>query len=152
MILVGTGAAALSQAWIGEHVALYFVGWIGLLTGSALVLSGCLAHAISDATSRGAAPPQRTSGRRRRQTPVEEHKSVVPLLGELLVHKYEVITQQQLNRALEQQLREHKSKPCLGVVLVGMGLVTPAQLQQALEDQRWHSHDRDEAEAQEISL
>jgi hypothetical protein len=55
-------------------------------------------------------------------------------LGELLVYRYQLITEDQRDAALTQQ-RESVGKRRLGEVLVEIGLVTQAQLQEALDYQ-----------------
>jgi hypothetical protein len=55
-------------------------------------------------------------------------------LGELLVRRYQLITKDQLDAARARQ-RESPPGRTLGEVLVEMGLVTQAQLQEALDYQ-----------------
>jgi hypothetical protein len=57
------------------------------------------------------------------------------LLGELLVHHYRLITEEQLETALRRQRATHH---LLGEILVEMGLITNHQLRIALEFQRVH--------------
>jgi len=61
------------------------------------------------------------------------------LLGELLVYRYRLITKEQRTLALERQ-REPARGRRLGEVLMGMGLVTPSQLEEALD---YQLHERD---------
>jgi hypothetical protein len=64
----------------------------------------------------------------------------LPLLGEILIHKYHLITERDLRRALALQVQSGRR---LGQVLVEMGLLTHDDLERALEDQLsygdpWH--------------
>ena len=59
-----------------------------------------------------------------------------PLLGELLVEKYNLVTRQDLERALAAQ---RGTTQRLGEILIELGLMTQAQLEIVLKDQRsWH--------------
>ena len=60
----------------------------------------------------------------------------VPMLGALLVYKYQALTEEQLEHALEQQRKEGKNRRRLGEILLDMGLVSSAELRKALEYQR----------------
>lgn len=56
------------------------------------------------------------------------------LLGELLVYRYQVITKDQRAEALARQQVADRGRH-LGEILMGMGLVTEAQLREALDYQ-----------------
>jgi len=56
-----------------------------------------------------------------------------PRLGELLVHKYKLITEEQLSQALS---RQRVTRQKLGEILVQMGVVSSSQVAIALADQR----------------
>ncbi len=60
-----------------------------------------------------------------------------PLLGELLVFKYRLISVRTLERALE---RQHRTGKLLGETLLAMNAVSPADLELVLKDQ-CHYHD-----------
>jgi hypothetical protein len=78
----------------------------------------------------------------------DEGEPVVPLLGALLVYKYQYVTQQQLNRALGRQRKEGREKRRIGEILVGMKVVSSSQLQEALEHQRLVLRQKQAAQAQ----
>jgi hypothetical protein len=64
----------------------------------------------------------------------------LPLLGEILIYKYHLVTEKDLKHALLLQIQSGKR---LGQVLVEMGLITRDDLERALEDQLsygdpWH--------------
>jgi hypothetical protein len=69
------------------------------------------------------------------------------LLGALLVYKYQLITEEQLDRALAEQGRRHRKRHRLGEILMEMELVTESQLSQVLEYQR--SYERRERNLKE---
>ncbi len=58
------------------------------------------------------------------------------LLGELLVYRYQLITRDQRDEALARQ-KDAAGGRRLGEVLVDMGLVTDAQVREALDYQRF---------------
>jgi hypothetical protein len=61
---------------------------------------------------------------------------LVPLLGALLVYRYQALTEEQLQRALEQQRSEGPNRRLLGEILLDMSLVTERQLETALAYQQ----------------
>ncbi len=69
-------------------------------------------------------------------SPVESSEPLVPMLGALLVYRYQALSEGQLQRALEQQRREGRDRRLLGEILLEMGYVSPAQLRKALEYQQ----------------
>jgi hypothetical protein len=56
------------------------------------------------------------------------------LLGELLVHRYQLITKEQRTQALARQSSSDRSRR-LGEILIDMGLITRLQLREALDYQ-----------------
>jgi hypothetical protein len=56
------------------------------------------------------------------------------LLGELLVYRYQLITKAQRGEALARQQGSGRGRR-LGVILIGMGLLTDTQLREALDYQ-----------------
>jgi hypothetical protein len=62
----------------------------------------------------------------------------MPKLGALLVYKYQVITEEQLEQALQRQREEPEKWRRLGEVLLDMGLISVVDLQEALDYQRSH--------------
>jgi uncharacterized protein (DUF433 family) len=63
-------------------------------------------------------------------------EAAVPMLGALLVYKYRWITEEQLAEALERQSKQPFPRPRLGTILLDMGLLSVAQLEEALAYQR----------------
>lgn len=61
---------------------------------------------------------------------------LLPLLGALLVYRYQAMSEEQLWRALEQQRREGRNGRRLGDILLEMRLVSATQLRKALEYQQ----------------
>jgi len=131
--LAATAGPVFAHAMTGESTMLWIIGGVCLVTGVALAAAGL------------------TSSRRRVQSllrrkprapaPEQSRDPTVPMLGALLVYKYQVITEAQLQRALEQQ---HKAKRkgrnmMLGEVLLEMGMVKEPQLRAALDYQRSRS-------------
>jgi hypothetical protein len=62
------------------------------------------------------------------------------MVGALLVYKYGLITEDQLEKALERQRAQGEGKQLLGGILLDMGLVSMAELQTALAYQRSLRH------------
>jgi hypothetical protein len=136
---VALGAVAgpvFAHAVVTQQIASWWVGGICVFTGVVLTVAGL------------------TSSKRRAQRllvsarPTQENQSEdaaeptgpgVPMLGALLVYKYQVITEGQLERVLKEQQRRKKPRPRLGQLLLEMGLVTRSQLYRALEYQRFCS-------------
>ena len=56
------------------------------------------------------------------------------LLGELLVYRYQLITREQRDEALTRQKGADRGRP-IGEILTEMGLVTDAQVREALDYQ-----------------
>jgi hypothetical protein len=142
----------LGAAWIGWLLALAGLGigiaagsvipgaWkakdeTGLLLSGLMVLCGLLAL-IAGGSRLGAAPAR---GADPEATPASAASDMgsaaqaLPRLGEILVYKYHLITERDVQRALTRQ-REGPSRP-LGEILVDMGQITWRDLARALEDQ-----------------
>lgn len=120
--LAGVSGVAFGHAWSRDETSFWWVGGISLLTGILLVLSACYAR------SEAVALPKEVVAQAQHYGP----EPLVPLLGALLVYKYQAITQEQLAKALAEQRR---SRRLLGEILLSMGVVNPAQLAEALEYQ-----------------
>ncbi len=126
MALAGIAGVWVGRAWI-EHTA---VSWatalFSLAFGITVAVVGARRGAAPRLRRQYRPPEQRTTVSRRRR------ERALPLLGELLVHKYQAITERQLQEALtEQRARGGR----LGQILVAMGLVEYEQIAEALEDQ-----------------
>lgn len=131
--LAATAGPVFAHAMTEDSTMLWVIGGVCLVTGVALAAAGL------------------TSSRRRMQTllrrkprapaPEQPRDPTVPMLGALLVYKYQVITEAQLQRALEQQQKEKRKgrRMLLGEVLLEMGLVKEPQLRAALDYQRSRS-------------
>jgi hypothetical protein len=72
--------------------------------------------------------------------PPEPHPAgqepLVPLLGALLVYKYQRISHEQLEEALDRQREERGRWRLIGEILVDMGAVAPSDVEEALVYQR----------------
>jgi hypothetical protein len=135
LALAATGGVAFGHAWTSEHGHLWWVGAVTLLSGVLLVLSGLYARRQiirmpapesleEDADSEASAPRGLHS--------VTLDEPLVPLLGALLVYKFQYVTHRELNAALEEQLESGK-KQRIGDILVAKGLLSSEQLQEALD-------------------
>ncbi|UCC69524.1 MAG: hypothetical protein JSV79_06360, partial [Armatimonadota bacterium] len=134
LVLAVGGGLAFGHA-LGEGQALlWWVGGLIELAGVMLVLS---------AIYKTRAKP-REAGEEYALGLRDEGEPVVPLLGALLVYKCRVLTQEQLSRALEEQLGDDRRKRRLGEILLEMGMVTESQLAEALEQQRLYVRGRRE--------
>jgi hypothetical protein len=137
-VLVGVALAAIAgpvfaHAMTAKSVMLWVIGGICLMTGVVLAVAGL------------------TSSKRRMQALLrpesrapqsgEERDPSMPMLGALLVYKYKVISEAQLERALELQRREKRKgrNVLLGELLLEMGLAKEGQLRAALDYQRSRS-------------
>jgi len=133
LILAGAGGIAFGHAWTREYAPFWWVGGITLLAGCLLVLSGLYARSR---------PAGATPEIAMQEGLAEGEAPLLPLLGALLVYKYQRITQRQLNEALEQQHKERKNRRLLGEILLEMKAITQSQLEEALEFQRSVLRDR----------
>ncbi len=121
LVLLATGSAAGAA-----ESGLPSDSWA---TGGAVLL-GVLVVWSAVVTSSGPAPPRSMWGAMPRRLPSGNES---PLLGELLVYKYQLITEAQLTKALA---RQRGTSQKLGEVLIEMGLVTAGQIAIALADQQ----------------
>lgn len=125
-VVVGLGLAATAgvsfgYAWTDQNLSMWVVGIMSLLAGVLLALSAIYARKDAVVAGRGPKPPEHVGER------------VVPLLGALLIYKYGLLTHHQLAAALDQQ---KKTRRPIGEILVSMGFITEAQLQEALAYQQ----------------
>ena len=123
LALAAIAGVSFGHAWTNENMSLWVVGGVTLLTGVLLVLSGL--YVRSQPKPRPAPSEE------------EEGEPLVPLLGALLVYKYQLISHAQLQHALEEQRR---STRLIGEILVNQGAVTEEQLQVALAHQQSYSN------------
>jgi len=131
--LAVAGGVAFGHAWTREYAPLWWVGGISLLTGILVLLSVVYARSRPPAVSFETAV---------REASTQAQEPLVPLLGALLVYKYQVISHKHLTQALARQKTE---KRLLGELLVDMKLITRAQLRQALDYQELQMERRREA-------
>ncbi len=129
IVLATTAGPVFAHAMTSQSTMLWPLGGVCLVTGVALTVAGLTST------------KRRTRALLSRDEPSAEPEDTrdasVPMLGALLVYKFGVITEAQLNRALEQQRRERRRgrDVKLGELLVEMGLVNERQLRKALDHQ-----------------
>jgi hypothetical protein len=116
LVLAVAAGIVLGHGWTGGNALLSSLGTMTLIVGLLTALSALLTPRRTDQRSERA-PDGDTVG--------------APLLGQMLV-SYGLITEADLERALEQQKKDKKR---LGRVLVEMGLVTHAHVAEVLEEQ-----------------
>lgn len=114
-----TGGVALGHALTTDHPSWWWTGGITLLTGALLVLSAVCAR------GRPAPPPVVSDGT------IDGSDLLVPLLGALLIYKYQWVTHEQSSWALKEQRRSRGARR-LGRILVEAGFITASQLNEAL--------------------
>ncbi len=127
LILGAVGGVVFGHAWTSSSAPLWWVGAISLLGGVLLLLSGLYARSR---------PPGATPDIVVRQEPAEEHEPVVPLIGAILIYKYQCLTHRELDDALREQRARGPGRPLIGQILLEMGAITPTELETALEHQR----------------
>jgi hypothetical protein len=111
--LAATAGAAFGHAWSVVDREWWWVGAMTALAGALAVLAAH--HGQPEPPRKRKAPPR-----------------PAPYLGELLLEK-KWINEFQLGNAL---VRQHYTKRPLGQILVEMQAITPAQLAEALEEQK----------------
>ncbi len=137
LILATVGGVVFGHAWTREYAPFWWVGAISLLTGILLVLSALYARSR---------PPGVTPEVLMREELAEGREPLVPLLGALLLYKFQRITQRQLNESLARQRKQAgKDRRRVGEILLAMGAITPGQLVEALEHQRSFVREKDAA-------
>ena len=94
LALAASGGAAMGHAWTSESRPWWGIGGTTLMVGVLLVLSGLYARS----RPQGLRPHVITT-----EEPTGGREPSVPLLGAMLVYKYQVITHRQLREALEEQ-------------------------------------------------
>ncbi len=126
LALVGEGGVLFADArthWAGYGA---WVGIVAMAVGALISLSGMWAIYAQSRGSRTVSAEE---------FPVAPEPAV-PMLGALLVYKYKFITEEQLEKALEVQRKEGATRRRIGSILLDMGLVSMAEVQQALAYQR----------------
>jgi hypothetical protein len=126
LVIVGGGGVAMGHAWTSESTPWWAVGGTTLMVGVLMVLSGVYARSHP----RGIVPHVVVT-----EEPAEAGEPSMPLLGALLVYKYQVITHRQLREALEEQKKTIPRRR-LGEILVLKGLITIGELEEALSFQQ----------------
>ncbi len=137
LVLAGGGGAAMGHAWTSESTPWWGVGGTTLMVGVLMVLSGVYARSHP----RGVVPHVIVT-----EESSEAKEPSMPLLGALLVYKYQLITHRQLREALEEQ-RKTVPRRRLGEILVLKGLITVRELEEVLSFQQ--SATLEEAASQE---
>jgi hypothetical protein len=126
LALAGEGGVLFADArthWAGHGA------WVGIGTivvGALIGFSGLLAIYRQ---ARGPSAPDQDG------LPVAPEVAI-PMLGALLVYKYGFIAEEQLAQALERQSNQPIPRPRLGSILLDMGVLSMAQLEEALAYQR----------------
>ena len=116
----------LTRAWFSKDTV---NGWVGAL----LLLGGTLV-AISGGIRTGRRSPADSEILEPRSNSViPKVPNALPRLGELLVYKYHLISERDLQQALAKQ-KEFAGRP-VGEILVQMGRITWRDLAKTLEDQ-----------------
>jgi len=133
--LAGVAGPLFAHAIVTHYTASWWIGGTCLATGVVLILAGLTsskrrAQELLSRQADGAGAQEETSRAGSPRDPT------MPMLGALLVYKYGVITEAQLQRALAEQRRLGEPRPRLGEVLLDLGLVTDLQLRKALAYQR----------------
>lgn len=131
VLVFGVCVAALSgviltRAWLTRDLV---NGWIGLL----LLLGGILVAISGGLRTNDTWGPASARNGRRRESVIPRIPDALPRLGELLVYKYHMISEKDLQRALERQ-KQFAGRP-IGELLVEMGRITWRDLAKTLEDQ-----------------
>jgi hypothetical protein len=125
LALAATGGVAFGHAWTNQDAPLWGVGAITLLVGTLFVLSGVYARSHPSLVGTEVMAPDDPAG---------AGEPLIPLLGAILVYKYQFITQKQLQQALSEQAHMDPHGR-LGEILVLKGMLTAAQLEEALHFQ-----------------
>lgn len=126
LALVGEGGVLYAHARTQAGGPSWWIGVVAVVLGAALSLSGIYAIYARSRPEEVIVPDSIPS----------RPEPAVPMLGALLVYKFQVITELELERALEQQRKEGKNRRRIGEILLDMGLISGAQLRKALEHQR----------------
>ncbi|MBN1459240.1 MAG: hypothetical protein JXA57_06875 [Armatimonadetes bacterium] len=133
--LAGVAGPLFAHAIMTGYTASWWIGGTCLATGVVLILAGLTGskRRAQELLSRQEA---RLTAQRSPHAERGHRDPTMPMLGALLVYKYGVITETQLQRALSEQRKLGEPRPRLGEVLLDLGLVTDLQLRKALAYQR----------------
>jgi hypothetical protein len=123
--LVAEGGVLYAHARMDEGGPLWIVGAIAILVGALMALPGVVSICRSRIPEIIIAEPLPGTA-----------EQTLPMLGALLVYKYRLVTEEQLEKALEVQRKDGPNRRLLGGVLLDMGLISSTELQTALEHQR----------------
>jgi len=123
LVLATTSGLWVGRAWSDQNWLSWTGGAVSLLCGVFVAVMGARASS-TPAEARQYEPPKQVPRRRRDRA--------VPYLGELLVHKYQLINEKQLQDALQQQ-RDRGGR--LGQIMVAEGYIDYPTLSRVLEDQ-----------------
>lgn len=132
-LIVGLGLATVGGVAFGyalgrEREGAWWWGGLALALGVVLVLTALPKRRRIVLPPSEMEPEEETGGR-------ADRDALVPLVGALLVYKYQLITHAQLMKALEKQQKTTPRRK-LGELLVREGLITADQLHKALEHQQ----------------
>jgi len=114
----------LGQAMVARNVGQGVISGVVLAAG---VVMACLVVGVSRRL-----PSDLVSELRQREA-FEARVQTAPRLGEVLVHRYHWVTEEELRQALA---RQRFSGRRVGEILVAMGAISSKQLMQALIEQR----------------
>jgi len=124
--LAAVSGIVLTRAWFAKDT---INGWVGAL----LLLGGTLVAISGGMRIRALFRPLPEDAERPARSALPRTPDALPRLGELLIYKYHLITEKDLQRALAKQ-REFAGRP-LGEILVEMGRISWRDLAKVLEDQ-----------------
>jgi uncharacterized protein (DUF433 family) len=127
--LIGEGASLYAHAQTHVDGPAWCIGAGAALLGALLSLSGVRAIQARSRALQVAGEP------------------AMPKLGAILVYKYQVLTEEQLEQALEEQREEPEKGRRLGEILLDLGFIGEADLQKALEYQKSHARARQDTSA-----
>lgn len=126
VFVAAVAGIVLTRAWMSKDTINGWIGGLVLLGGALVAISGGMRiKPAEDEVPEDLEMPHRGV--------VPKTPGALPRLGELLVYKYHLITEKDLQRALERQ-KEFAGRP-VGEILVQMGRISWRDLARALEDQ-----------------